>query len=593
MPLSLFRSFDHPILQAFVVVASAEEAAAACARLDRTLFLEKFQGARFCRVLPAADLQPADVERHVESFKSRARAGAGGRAPGAAADHAKRGRKPERQGQKSPHGQLGRVVKCDGLPADITHPEIAQLLWGLPLPLVGTHIQQPPPGQAHAQAFLEFEQAQHAALAVGARNGSLLTTAAGAFRVSMAHASRPEWEAELARQQGGGGPGGAAAAAAARDLCGGTSVASASVSTGPTMLPAFQAGYASGAFAFPGLPPGLPGSPWPMSGLQPHLAAAAAVGSMLGAAQATRPGWPAAPLPAMAPAGPARYLVQDLTTGQKMYLDQAGHVFPPSPLAAPTSGPAQPRLTPSSQPNNNQSQTTLSETTDTQGVPDPTGTTSSRDGRMPLAAAGTTADLVSMAVDGGRNGNGSSGQSGQTAGAAEGAPPPPQPLPPARHHHHHHHSHQHHHHDHHAGSHYASSTAHNGSGSGGSDPGGSGSDQGAGGGDRQGSASDRNQGSASDRNGAGSISRAGDDGAGSDGNGSGSDRNGSGGSSNGASGDRSRTGPNPRATATQQAPAPLGPSSTAAAGPSLAADPGAVPADAGDEEPAAKRARTE
>lgn len=55
------------------------------------------------------------------------------------------------------------------------------------------------------QALVDFEVQEHAALAVAQRHGTTITTAAGVFQLSVRHASKAEWDAAVAAQQGNDG----------------------------------------------------------------------------------------------------------------------------------------------------------------------------------------------------------------------------------------------------------------------------------------------------------------------------------------------------------------------------------------------------
>lgn len=52
---------------------------------------------------------------------------------------------------------------------------------------------------------MDFEVHEHAALAVAQRHGTTITTAAGVFQLSVRHASKAEWDAAVAAQQGNDG----------------------------------------------------------------------------------------------------------------------------------------------------------------------------------------------------------------------------------------------------------------------------------------------------------------------------------------------------------------------------------------------------
>lgn len=62
-----------------------------------------------------------------------------------------------------------------------------------------------PPALPCPQALVDFEAQEHAALAVSHRHGTTITTAAGVFQLSVTRASKAEWQAAVAAQQGNDG----------------------------------------------------------------------------------------------------------------------------------------------------------------------------------------------------------------------------------------------------------------------------------------------------------------------------------------------------------------------------------------------------
>ncbi|PRW61587.1 heterogeneous nuclear ribonucleo F isoform A [Chlorella sorokiniana] len=345
------RDFDDLTGEAYVVFNSLEEAQKACSK-DKDIFCPK-SGDRYVRVSIEQDVSAADL---------------------AATSNASSGKVPnaKRGGPK-----LESVVKVSGLPRTITPPEVLSLFWGWQVRPASTYILGAAEESPHVEALVDFQVQEHAALAVAQRHGTTITTAAGVFQLSVRHASKAEWDAAVAAQQVNDGilrvkglptqagpsdvlaffqsynikPGGVhvqpasenkrskqamvefeGAAEAARALeknrqqFGGTDrfclLLHASRAELEQELARFQQQQqqqqpvpaASGSFGYgPGMAP-HPGA----------MAAAAAAAASMGVpgAGGLQPWGPAGVQPAQAPnTAAARYMVQDLTTGQRVFLD--------------------------------------------------------------------------------------------------------------------------------------------------------------------------------------------------------------------------------------------------------------------------------
>ncbi|KAI7845965.1 hypothetical protein COHA_000511 [Chlorella ohadii] len=149
--------------EAYVVFNTLEEAQQACGK-DKDIFCPK-SGDRYVRVSIEQDVRPADL---------------------VATDSAATG-------------------KVGGLPRTITPPEVLSLFWGWQVRPASTYILAATDASPHVEALVEFEVQEHAALAIAQRHGTAITTAAGVFQLSVQPASKAEWDAAVAVQQGNDG----------------------------------------------------------------------------------------------------------------------------------------------------------------------------------------------------------------------------------------------------------------------------------------------------------------------------------------------------------------------------------------------------
>ncbi|KAL4424123.1 hypothetical protein ABPG75_001424 [Micractinium tetrahymenae] len=164
--------------EAYVVFDTREQAEGACSK-DKDIFGPRF-GERYVRVSIQEDTTPADLQSLEGAPKARA---------GPLAS------KPRR-----PHQKMDSVVKVTGLPCGISTAEVLQLFWGWQVKLGRTFLR--------SEAFIDFEHAEHAGIAVSTRHGTTITTSTGMFQLAVQKASKAEWDVVVeAARSGGGGDG--------------------------------------------------------------------------------------------------------------------------------------------------------------------------------------------------------------------------------------------------------------------------------------------------------------------------------------------------------------------------------------------------
>ena len=95
-------------------------------------------------------------------------------------------------------------LQVTGLPSGITCTDVLQLFWSWQARVASIHLQPAAIGQC-MEAFLEFELSEHAAQAVVQRHGTMVTTAAGIFQLSVQQAGKAEWEAVVAARENSDG----------------------------------------------------------------------------------------------------------------------------------------------------------------------------------------------------------------------------------------------------------------------------------------------------------------------------------------------------------------------------------------------------
>ncbi|KAI3424270.1 hypothetical protein D9Q98_009624 [Chlorella vulgaris] len=162
--------------EAYVIFDNKEEAQRACVK-DKDMFLPKF-GERYVRVVLAEDVTAEDLHSTAAGVPSKTA-----------------------RSQRTA-SEMEFIVKVGGLPYGISPPEVRQLFFGWQVNASGVHLKQAGP---HMEALVDFEVPEHAQQAVAQRHGTMITTAAGVFQLSVQKAGKAEWDALVAAQQGSDG----------------------------------------------------------------------------------------------------------------------------------------------------------------------------------------------------------------------------------------------------------------------------------------------------------------------------------------------------------------------------------------------------
>lgn len=162
--------------EAFIVFKTAEDARRACEK-DRDFFSPNF-GSRFVRVMAVEDLSQEELTHVDTAFTSQS------------------GKRPATSILSEGSPEI-TAVRVEGLPANITIPEVVQLFWGISASPAGTVVQKDPT-KPHAHAYMKFGTPEHAMRAVITWNGTVMTTQAGMFTLSVQPASHDEWDVAAA-----------------------------------------------------------------------------------------------------------------------------------------------------------------------------------------------------------------------------------------------------------------------------------------------------------------------------------------------------------------------------------------------------------
>lgn len=163
-------------MQAIIVFKNAEDARRACEK-DRDFFSPKF-GSRFVRVMAVEDMSQEELTHVDTAFTSQAV-------------------KRPATSILSEGSSETTAVRVEGLPANITIPEVVQLFWGTSASPAGTVVQKDPQ-KPHAHAYMKFGAPEHAMRAVLTWNGTVMTTQSGMFTLSVQPASHHEWDVAAA-----------------------------------------------------------------------------------------------------------------------------------------------------------------------------------------------------------------------------------------------------------------------------------------------------------------------------------------------------------------------------------------------------------
>lgn len=146
---------------------------------DKEILSPKF-GQRYVRVMSADDLSPEELVRINGMVGPQVRASM----PSSMSTHSA--------------GAGSGVVKVDGLPQAITASELLQLFWGIRVLPAATVLHRPVDQPGNTHAYLDFGSAASAAHVIANWNGTVMTTSAGVFTLSV----KASTKAELERAQG-------------------------------------------------------------------------------------------------------------------------------------------------------------------------------------------------------------------------------------------------------------------------------------------------------------------------------------------------------------------------------------------------------
>ena len=193
-PAYPFLTYLRSFMQAIVVLNSPEDVRRACGK-DGSIFSPKF-GSRFVRVTVAKGRSSHDDG----ATKGRSSHDDGAHPqPALTNTSLHQGPPPTTTTTRTSSGATpGSIaIKVEGLPANISVQEVVQLFWGSRASVPGTVVRREI-GKPHAEALLDMGSAEDAAFAAVAWNGTVMTTQAGAFTLSVQPVTYAEWNAAMA-----------------------------------------------------------------------------------------------------------------------------------------------------------------------------------------------------------------------------------------------------------------------------------------------------------------------------------------------------------------------------------------------------------
>lgn len=176
-------------MQALVVFKTAEEAQKALTK-DREFFCESKFGTRFVRVLvdETTTATHNSSEEQTSSGHSKQIRNNNTSAPSVLSNPTPR---------PSPNHDQKTAIKISGLPPNITITEVVQLFWGT-LAKSGSTVVHTDPSKPQARSYMDLGAPEAAAHAVLMWNGTVMTTAAGKFTLTVQLASQLEYKTAAA-----------------------------------------------------------------------------------------------------------------------------------------------------------------------------------------------------------------------------------------------------------------------------------------------------------------------------------------------------------------------------------------------------------